>query len=57
MKVKNTKENREIQQAADSLAIEGMYLDEEFLKYYMDARERGMSHEDICQEIIKKHKQ
>lgn len=55
MIVKNTKENREIQQAVANLAIEEMYLSEDFLEYYMDAREHGVSHEELCKEIVEKY--
>ena len=55
MLVENTKENRELQQAVATMAIEGMYFRKEFINEMLKVSKGEKTTEQLRQEIIKKH--
>lgn len=55
MILENTPENRRVSQVAASLAIENMYLDEEFLNELVKAANGKKTYEELRQEVIKKY--
>lgn len=55
MIVKNTKENRALQEAVASLAIEEMYFSEDYLRQYIKSKEQGMTHDDMRRKIKEKY--
>ena len=55
MILENTPENRRVAQVAASLAIENMYLDEEFLNELVKAANGKKTYEELRQEVIKKY--
>lgn len=55
MLVKNTKENRTVRNAAATMAISGMYADEEFIKELLKVANGERSSEDLRQEVIRKY--
>lgn len=53
--LENTKENREIRNVVTTMALEGMYLDEEFINELIKVSKGEKTSEELRQEIIKKH--
>ena len=51
----NTKENREIRNVVTTMALEGMYLDEEFINELIKVSKGEKTTEELRQEIIKKY--
>ena len=51
----NTKENREIRNVVTTMALEGMYLDEEFINELIKVSKGEKTSEELRQEIIKKY--
>ena len=56
MIVKNTKATRSVQQTAASLAIEGMYADDEFIKKMIEVAEGKRTAEELIAEVIVEYK-
>ena len=55
MLVKNTPENRELQKVCASMAIEEMYLSEDFVKKLMQVNEGTLTYEQLKQETLKEY--
>ncbi|SFU89660.1 antitoxin VbhA family protein [Butyrivibrio sp. M55] len=55
MFLENTKENREIRNVVTTMALEGMYLDEEFINELIKVSKGEKTSEELRQEIIKKY--
>ena len=55
--VPNTPENRTVQQAVASMAVEGMYFDREFLSEILKVANGEKTSEELRKEIIKKYTQ
>ena len=55
MKIENTKQNREIANVASSLAIENMYLSNDFINEFLKVSNGEKTSEELRQEIIKKY--
>lgn len=55
MEIPNTIEMEKLQDAAASLAIENMYPNRAFLEEMIKVANGKKSHEELRQEIIKKH--
>jgi len=55
MLVENTKENRELQEAVATLAIEDMFVEEAFLNELMQVSEGKKTTEELRREVIKKY--
>lgn len=55
MILKNTKANRQIQQVAATLAIENMYLSEEFILELVKVANGEKTSEELRQEVIRKY--
>ena len=53
--LENTKENREIRNVVTTMALEGMYLDEEFINELIKVSKGEKTSEELRQEIIKKY--
>ncbi len=53
--VENTKENKAVQQAVASLAIEGMYCDKEFIYDMLKISTGEKTTEELIQETIEKY--
>ena len=52
MWVKNTEAARKVQQAVASMAIEGMYLSEEFILKLIEAGEGKRTYEELRKEVL-----
>lgn len=57
MLVKNTKETREIKRVAASMAVDGMYLSEEFMRELIKVADGEKTTEELRKEVIAKYKQ
>lgn len=57
MIVKNTEVTRSIKRVAATMAVEDMYLDEDFIKEMIKVGEGKKTSEEVRQEIIKKYTQ
>ena len=55
MLVENTKENRNVQRAVATMAVEGMYFDESFIQEIIKVSNGEKTSEELRQEIIRKH--
>lgn len=55
MYVKNNENNRQIRNVASSLAIENMYLSENFIKQLIEVGEGEKTSEELRQEVIKEY--
>lgn len=55
MWVKDTEATRMVQQAVASLAIEDMYLSEEFVLKLIEAAENKRTYEELRKEVINKY--
>ena len=55
MFLENTKENREIRNVVTTMALEGMYLDEEFINELIKVSKGEKTSEELRQEIIKRN--
>lgn len=53
--LENTKENREVRNVVTTMALEGMYLKEDFINELVKVANGKKSSEELRQEIIKKH--
>lgn len=56
MLVKNTKETRAIKRVAASMAVDGMYLSEEFMRELIKVADGEKTTEELRQEVIAKYK-
>lgn len=52
MILENTPENRKVAKVAASLAIDNMYLDEDFLNKLVNAANGKKTYEELRQEVI-----
>lgn len=55
MKVKNTKETREVNDVIATLAIEDMYFDKDFIKELLKVAAGEKTSEELRQEVIRKY--
>ena len=55
MLVKNTPENRELQKVCATMAIEEMYLSEDFIKKLIQVNEGTLTYEQLKQETLKEY--
>lgn len=55
MLVENTEETRKVRDVVATMAIEGMYLDEEFVKELLKVSRGEKSSEQLRQEVLKKY--
>ena len=55
MYVEDTKENRGIKRVVASMAIEGMYLKESFIKELLKVSNGEKTSEELRQEVINRH--
>ena len=55
MIVKNTKNNRELKRVSATMAIENMFVDKNFMKEILKVSTGSKTHEELRQEILKKH--
>lgn len=55
MVIENTKENREIKNVINTMAIEDMYLSESFVKELVKVSKGEKTSEELRQEVIKKY--
>ena len=55
MLVKNTPENRELQKVCATMAIEEMYLSEDFMKKLIQVNEGTLTYEQLKQETLKEY--
>ena len=55
MLVKNTPENRELQKVCATIAIEEMYLSEDFIKKLIQVNEGTLTYEQLKQETLKEY--
>lgn len=55
IEVKNTKEMRQLRRAVSSLALEEMYVDDDFLNEMIKVSNGEKSSEELRQEVIKKY--
>lgn len=55
IEVKNTKEMRQLRRAVSSLALEEMYVDDDFLNEMIKVSNGKKSSEELRQEVIKKY--
>lgn len=55
MYVENNENNRQIRNVASSLAIENMYLSENFIKQLIEVSEGEKTSEELRQEVIKEY--
>lgn len=55
IEVKNTKEMRQLRRAVSSLALEDMYVDDDFLNEMIKVSNGEKSSEELRQEVIKKY--
>ena len=55
MWVKNTEAARKVQQVVASMAIEGMYLSEEFILKLIEAGEGKRTYEELRKEILNEY--
>ncbi len=53
--VENTKENRALQQAVAAMAVEGMYLDEDFLKEMIRVSKGEKTTEEVIEEVKREY--
>ena len=53
--VENTKENRAVQQAVASLAIEGMYVSKDFVNTMLQVARGEKTEEEVIEEIKQKY--
>ena len=53
--VKNTKENRALQQVVATMAIEDMYFDEDFLEKMLQVSKGEKTTEEIIEEIKREY--
>ena len=55
MIVKNTKENRTVQQTVASMACSGMYFEKEFIEKLLQVANGELSSEQLRQEVLQKY--
>ena len=55
MLIKNTPKNRELQKVCATMAIEEMYLSEDFIKKLMQVNEGTLTYEQLKQETLKEY--
>ena len=55
MLVKNTPENRELQKVCATMALEKMYLSEDFIKKLIQVNEGTLTYEQLKQETLKEY--
>lgn len=55
IEVKNTKEMRQLRRAVSSLALEEMYVDDDFLNEMIKVSNGEKSSEELRKEVIKKY--
>lgn len=55
IEVKNTKEMRQLRRAVSSLALEEMYVDDDFLNEMIKVSNGEKTSEELRQEVIKKY--
>ena len=55
MLVKNTPENRELQKVCATMALEEMYLSEDFIKKLIQVNEGTLTYEQLKQETLKEY--
>lgn len=53
--LEDTKENRQLQQVVATMAIEDMYLSEDFIRELIKVQKGEKTYEQLRQEVIKKY--
>ena len=53
--LENTEENQKLRDTVATMALEGMYLEEDFIKELIKVSNGEKTYDELRQEIIKKH--